>query len=100
MWDSNRDRFEKIIVVNDRKILDEQLGDTVASFLEQHGIHDIERAKTSAQLARLRTAILILAHSHSSISSASLCMSLPSVHPFIYRILESASPKVLGISMV
>jgi type I site-specific restriction-modification system R (restriction) subunit len=39
--------------VADRKILDEQLGDTVLSFLSANGIGDVQRSKSSDHLAAL-----------------------------------------------
>jgi len=50
VWDVQKHRFYKIIAMNDRKILDEQLGETITRFLRHHQLLDIGRAKTSVQL--------------------------------------------------
>lgn len=39
-----------------RKILDEQLGDTVLRFLHANGISDVQRSKSSTHLAELMRA--------------------------------------------
>lgn len=36
-----------------RKILDEQLGETLVSFLHRNGITDVQRSKSSQDLAKL-----------------------------------------------
>ena len=44
--------FEKIIIVNDRKHLDSQLGECVCSLLEANGIRSYVRVKTVVELER------------------------------------------------
>lgn len=45
--------FDAIIVMNDRKQLDEQLGETVIEFLREHNITDVKRSNSSLNLSCL-----------------------------------------------
>lgn len=56
------DVFDKIIIVNDRKHLDSQLGECVCAMLEANGIRSYVRVKTVAELGRAlhsRTRVII-----------------------------------------
>ncbi|KAF1313368.1 hypothetical protein FI667_g17437, partial [Globisporangium splendens] len=51
--DASGARFHTIVILIDRVKLDEQVGNTVESFLRRNGIHEVYRAESMSHLAKL-----------------------------------------------
>uniref|UniRef100_K3XC61 WW domain-containing protein n=1 Tax=Globisporangium ultimum (strain ATCC 200006 / CBS 805.95 / DAOM BR144) TaxID=431595 RepID=K3XC61_GLOUD len=51
--DAGGARFHTVVILIDRVKLDEQVGNTVESFLRRNGIHEVYRAETMSHLAKL-----------------------------------------------
>ncbi|KAL6056802.1 Type I restriction endonuclease subunit R [Balamuthia mandrillaris] len=50
VWNKDAFRFQKIILMNDRKVLDTQLGNAVIKFMAQHNLPGVVRAKNAVHL--------------------------------------------------